>query len=344
MQLIGTRAMKNTQILLKSRPSGWPVQDNFEIADAEIPKPAKGQMLLQIIYMSVDPYMRGRMNDMKSYVEPFQIGEACQAGVVGKVIESNDGPHEEGTYLVGMGLWANYMVTDGAGFQKVEAGLAPLSYYLGILGMPGMTAYVGLKGIADLQDGEQLFVSAASGAVGQVVGQIGKNMGCHVAGSAGSDDKVAYLKDELGFDTAFNYKTENVYKAVPAANPKGIDVYFENVGGPILEAVISNLNFNARVALCGMISNYNATLDDMPTGPRNMTQLVGRSVKMQGFIVFNYPELAQEWIKVGAGWLKEGKLKYRESVAEGIENAPQAFIDMLAGKNFGKQVVRLADD
>jgi len=336
--------MINKQILLKSRPTGWPTSDNFEVAETAVPQPGDGEMLLQTIYMSVDPYMRGRMNDMKSYVPPFQIGEPCQAGIVAKVVSSNGGPYEEGTYLTGMGLWANYMVTTGEGFQPVQAGLAPLSYYLGILGMPGMTAYVGLKGVAELKEGEQLFVSAASGAVGQVVGQIGKNMGCHVAGSAGSDDKIAYLKDELGFDAAFNYKTDDVFKAVKAANPNGIDVYFENVGGPVLEAVISNLNFNSRVALCGMISLYNATLEDMPAGPRNMALLVGRSVRMQGFIVSNYPDLCKEWIGVGAGWLKEGKLKYRESIAEGIENAPQAFIDMLQGKNFGKQVVRLADD
>jgi len=336
--------MSNKQILLKSRPVGWPTADNFEVHETAVPTPAKGEILVQAIYMSVDPYMRGRMNDMKSYVPPFQIGEPCQAGIVGKVIASNDGTFEEGAYVVGMGLWGNYTVTDGAGFQQVDPNLAPLSYYLGILGMPGMTAYVGLKGVAELKEGEQLFVSAASGAVGQVVGQIGKNMGCHVAGSAGSDEKIAYLKDELGFDAAFNYKTEDIYQATKAANPNGIDVYFENVGGPQLEAVINNLNFNSRVALCGMISLYNATMDDMPPGPRNMAVLVGRSVRMQGFIVSNYPDLCREWIGVGAGWLKEGKLKYRESVAEGIENAPQAFIDMLSGKNFGKQVVRLADN
>ncbi len=335
--------MSNKEIHLKSRPNGWPTTDNFEVVDREIPEPAEGQILLQTIYMSVDPYMRGRMNDAKSYVPPFQIGEACQAGIVAKVIKSNGGAFSEGAFVTGMGLWANYMVSDGAGFQEVPSGPAPLSYYLGILGMPGMTAYVGLKGVAELKEGDQLFVSAASGAVGQVVGQIGKNMGCHVAGSAGSDDKVAYLKDELGFDEAFNYKTENVHKAVRAVNSKGIDVYFENVGGPILEAVINNLNFNSRVALCGMIANYNATLEDMPAGPRNMTMLVGRSVRMQGFIVSNYPDLCKEWIGVGSKWLAEGKLKYRESVADGIENAPQAFIDMLSGKNFGKQVVKLAD-
>ncbi|TNE66938.1 MAG: NADP-dependent oxidoreductase [Alphaproteobacteria bacterium] len=337
--------MSNKQILLNSRPVGWPTAENFKLADAPIPEPAAGQMLLQVICMSVDPYMRGRMNDVKSYVPPFQIGEPLQAGVVGKVVASNGGKHPVGTYLTGMGLWANYMVTDGKGFQPVDPALAPLSYYLGILGMPGMTAYVGLKGVAEMKEGENLFVSAASGAVGQVVGQIGKIMGCHVAGSAGEDSKVAYLKDELGFDAAFNYKTAgNLPKAVRDACPNGVDVYFENVGGPIMEAVFANLNFNSRVALCGLIAAYNATMDDMPAGPRNMFMLVGRSVRMQGFIVSNYPDLCREWVGVGAGWIREGKLKYRESIAEGIENAPQAFIDMLAGKNFGKQVVRLADD
>lgn len=335
--------MSNKQIALKSRPNGWPVADNFELLDTAVPDAGPGQMVVEASYMSVDPYMRGRMNDTKSYVPPFELGKPMQAGMVGKVIASNGGKFDVGTYVVGMGDWANFTVTDGAGFNPVDPNLAPLSYYLGILGMPGMTAYVGLKGVAEMKGSENLFVSAASGAVGQVVGQIGKNMGCHVSGSAGSDDKVAYLTDELGFDTAFNYKTENVYKAVAATNPKGVDVYFENVGGPVLEAVIANLNFNARVALCGMISMYNATLDDMPAGPRNMALLVGRSVRMQGFIVSNYPDLCAEWVQVGAGWLKDGKLKYRESVAEGIENAPQAFIDMLGGKNFGKQVAKLSD-
>lgn len=335
--------MPNKQILLKSRPTGWPTADNFDVTETAIPTAGSGEMVIETAYMSVDPYMRGRMNDAKSYVPPFQIGAPLQGGIVGKVIESNSGTFEKGTYVVGMGDWANYTVTNGEGYNAVDPNLAPLSYYLGILGMPGMTAYVGLKGVAEMKEGDNLFVSAASGAVGQVVGQIGKNMGCHVAGSAGSDDKVAYLKDELGFDAAFNYKTENVFKAVAATNPDGIDVYFENVGGPVLEAVIANLNFNARIALCGMISMYNATLDDMPPGPRNMAILVGRSVRMQGFIVSNYPELCREWVGIGAGWLKEGKIKYRESVAEGIENAPQAFIDMLSGKNFGKQVVKLSD-
>ncbi|RMB08637.1 NADP-dependent oxidoreductase [Eilatimonas milleporae] len=336
--------MANTQILLKSRPTGWVTPDNFERTDADIPAPAEGQILLKTLYLSVDPYMRGRMNDVKSYVPPFQIGAPLQGGIVAKVEASNNGKFAEGTYVSGMGDWADYMVTDGSGFTPVDPDLAPLSYNLGILGMPGMTAYVGLKGVGELKDGENVFVSAASGAVGQVVGQIAKNMNCHVAGSAGSDDKVAFLKDELGFDEAINYKTTpNLFKAVREANPNGVDVYFENVGGPILEATINVLNFNARVALCGFITDYNATLEEMAPGPRNLVVLVGRSVKMQGFIVFNYPDLCKEWVGIGAQWLKEGKLKYRESVAEGLGNAPQAFIDMLKGKNFGKQIVHVSD-
>lgn len=335
--------MTNTRILLKSRPNGWPTTDNFEVSTADLADPGPGQFVIKALYMSVDPYMRGRMNDVKSYVPPFQIGEPCQAGIVGKVVASNNDKFAEGSFVVGMGDWAEYTITDGEGFNIVDPNLAPLSYYLGILGMPGMTAYVGLKAIAGLKDKEQLFVSAASGAVGQVVGQIGKNMGCHVAGSAGSDEKVAYLTDDLGFDAAFNYKNENVHKAMKRCNPNGIDVYFENVGGPQLEAVLANINFHGRIAACGMIADYNATLDAMPAGPRNLVMIVGRSVKMQGFIVFNHPEIAHEWVGIGAKWLKEGKLKYRESVAEGIENAPKAFIDMLSGKNFGKQVVKIAD-
>ena len=337
--------MSAQAILLKSRPSGWATVDNFELSDISLPEPKKGQMELEMLYMSVDPYMRGRMNDTKSYVPPFQIGQPCEAGVVARVTKSNGGRFEEGTLVSGMGHWATHMITEGVGFMPLpHASHVPLSYYLGILGMPGMTAYVGLKGVADLKEGESVFVSAASGAVGQVVGQIAKNMKCHVAGSAGADDKVAYLTEELGFDAAFNYKTsKNLFKDVIRANPDGIDVYFENVGGPMLEAVINRLNFNARIALCGMIADYNATLEDMSPGPRNLIMMVGRSVKMQGFIVSNYPDLSREWMEVGGNWVKEGKLKYRESVAEGLANAPQAFIDMLKGKNFGKQVVKIND-
>lgn len=333
--------MKNTQVLLAKRPDGAPTLESFSTVTKEVADIPRGQMLCQTLYMSVDPYMRGRMNDVPSYVPPFQLNEPCEAGVVVKVIESNDGPFPAGAYLVGMGPWAEYMLSDGTDMRQVDPAIAPLSYHLGILGMPGMTAYVGLKAIAELKEGENLFVSAASGAVGQVVGQIGKNMNCHVSGSAGSDDKVDYLIEELGFDAAFNYKTNDLNKAMKRSNPNGIDVYFENVGGPQLEAVLNTMNFNGRIAACGMIANYNG--EPVP-GPRNLVLVVGRSIKMQGFIVFNYPDAATEWVSLGAKWLQEGKLHYRESVAEGIANAPQAFLDMLAGKNFGKQVVKVADD
>ncbi len=340
--------MSRKTILLKSRPNGWVSEDNFELSLSEIPEPAESEMLLEVLYMSVDPYMRGRMNDpkIKSYIPPFQIGAPCEAGIVGRVIKSNGGKYPEGTLLSGLGPWSTHAITDGTGFNPLpdDSGV-PLSYYLGILGMPGMTAYVGLKAIANLQEGESVYVSAASGAVGQVVGQIAKNMGCHVSGSAGSDDKVSYLTDDIGFDAAFNYKTaDNLTHAIREANPSGVDVYFENVGGAMLEAVINNINMKGRIALCGMIADYNATAETISTSPRNLTVLIGRNVKMEGFIVSNYPKESLEWLQVGAQWIKEGKLKYRESVAEGVENAPQAFIDMLKGKNFGKQVVRIKAD
>lgn len=337
--------MKNTRVLLKSRPQGWVAPENFEVDHGETPDPDAGQLLLRNIYLSVDPYMRGRMNDVKSYVPPFGIGEPLQGGVVSEVVAGSAGDISEGDYVVGMGTWENYSLHSGEGLNKVDKSLAPLSYYLGILGMPGMTAWVGLKGIAECGEGENLFVSAASGAVGSVVGQIGKNLGCHVAGSAGSDEKVAFLTDELGFDAAFNYKTaENPMRAIASANPEGIDVLFENVGGPYFEAAIGALNQGARIALCGMISAYNATMADMPAGPRNLFMLIQRKARMEGFIVSDHPELCAEWVGVGAKWLSEGKLKYRESVAEGIEKAPEAFIGMLKGENFGKQLVRLGED
>lgn len=337
--------MENTRVLLKSRPSGWVTPENFEIDHVTAPEPSAGELLLRNIYLSVDPYMRGRMNDAKSYVPPYQIGEPLQGGVVSQVVAGSVNGISEGDYVVGMGAWENYTIHNGEDLNKVDKALAPLSYYLGVLGMPGMTAWVGLKGIAECGEGENLFVSAASGAVGSVVGQIGKNLGCHVAGSAGSDEKVAYLTGELGFDAAINYKTaETPAGAIAGANPDGIDVLFENVGGPYFEAALGAMNPKGRIAVCGMISIYNATLADFPPGPRNLFVLIQRSLRMQGFIVFDHPKLCAEWVGIGAKWLSEGKLKYRETIAEGIENAPQAFVGMLKGENFGKQLVRLAED
>lgn len=338
-------AKTNKRILLKSRPEGWVTEDNFASDEQPAGEPGDGEILVRNIYLSVDPYMRGRMNDVKSYVPPFQIGEPLQGGVVGQVVESRNPRFSEGDYVMGMLGWENYSVSDGEGVHKLEAGIAKLSYFLGILGMPGATAYVGLVHIGDCKEGEKVLVSAASGAVGSVVGQIAKNMDCHVVGSAGSDEKVAWLTDELGYDEAFNYKTVgSIHKEVRRLFPEGIDVYFENVGGEMLEAAIWNMAQFGRIPLCGMIANYNAKPEDMPPGPRGMTNLIGRSVRMQGFIVTNYPEQNRKWVELGARWLAEDKLKYRESVAEGIENAPAAFIGMLKGENFGKQIVQLDEE
>lgn len=338
-------AQLNKRVLLQSRPQGWVAPENFKFDETPIVEPGKGQVLIRNIVMSVDPYMRGRMNDAKSYIPPFQIGEPLQAGVVGEVVASNHPQFVSGEYVTGMLNWENYSLSDGEGLNKVDKDLAPLSYYLGVLGMPGATAYIGMNEIANCKDGESVLVSAASGAVGSVAVQIARNMDCHVVGSAGSDAKCDWLRNDLGVDVAINYKTEpSLAAAVHKAFPKGIDVYFENVGGEILEAAIWNLAFNARIALCGMITEYNKSADELAPGPRGLAMLVGRSARMQGFIVSNYPQQIRDWVQLGARWLKEDKIQYRESVAEGIENAPSAFIGMLKGENFGKQIVRLDED
>jgi len=332
----------NHQICLKSRPEGWVVPENFDHVEGAMPEIGDGQLLIKNKYLSVDPYMRSRMNDAKSYVPPFQIGEVLDGGVVGEVIQSKNDKFAVGDHVVGMLGWENYSKNDGKELVKVDAKAAPLSYYLGILGMPGMTAYTGLVGIAEVKKGETVFVSAASGAVGSVVGQIAKIMGCTVVGCAGSDDKVEYLINELGFDAAFNYKTcGNIAGTIAKLCPNGIDVNFENVGGEIMEAVLWNMNDFGRMAVCGMIANYNDT--DMAPGPRGMGLIIQRRLKIQGFIVFDNPVLNMEYIQKAASWLRDGKLKYRETVIEGLENAPDAFIGMLKGENFGKQIVKIAD-
>ena len=331
----------NKQIRLASRPSGWVTEENFTLTEEALAEPGDGQLLLRNDFMSVDPYMRGRMNDTKSYVPPFAIGEVLQAGVVAQVVASNHADYAEGDYVVGMLGWENYSLSDGAGLRKIEVGVVPMSYHLGVLGMPGMTAYVGLHTIAKAQAEDSVFVSAASGAVGSVVGQLAKIHGCRVAGCAGSDAKVALLADEFGYDAAFNYRSS---KSLPASIaevcPDGIDVDFENVGGEIFEAVLWNMRDFGRVALCGMISNYND--EKLQPGPRGMTVIIGRRLRIQGFIVTDHPEACQEYAVKAAGWLAEGKLIYRETVTEGIERAPQAFISMLKGGNTGKQIVQLA--
>ncbi len=332
----------NQQIILKSRPEGWVTEDNFNLIERPMPEVGEGQILVRNLYLSVDPYMRGRMNDAKSYVPPFQVGQVLEAGVVGEVVASRNPDFKAGDVVVGMLGWENYSLSDGRELLTVERGPAPLSYYLGILGMPGMTAYAGLVDVADAQPGEVVFVSAASGAVGSVVGQLAKILGCEVVGCAGSDEKVDYLVSELGFDRAFNYKTcGNIARKIAEVCPRGIDVNFENVGGEIMEAALWNMRDFGRIALCGMIANYNDK--DMAPGPRGMGVMIQRRLRMQGFIVFDNPKRNMEFVRKAAEWLAEGKLKYRETVTDGLENAPAAFIGMLKGENFGKQIVKIAD-
>ncbi len=332
--------MQNKQVRLASRPTGWVTEENFTITDAEIGEPGEGEVLVRNMFMSVDPYMRSRMNDAKSYIPPFQIGEVLQAGVVGQVIASNFDGISEGDNVTGMLGWENYSISDGRLLRKLPKGSAPLSWHLGILGMPGMTAYVGLIEVAKAKAGDKVFVTAASGAVGSVVGQIAKIHGCHVAGSAGTDEKVELLKSEFGYDAGFNYKTvKSIAGSVRDASPDGIDVLFENVGGEIFEAALWHMRDYGRIALCGMISSYND--ENPPPGPRGMMLMIARRLRMQGFIVTDYPEACEAYVAKAIGWMAEGKLNYRETVAEGVENAPQAFIGLLKGGNIGKQIVQL---
>jgi NADPH-dependent curcumin reductase CurA len=331
----------NKQIRLASRPSGWVTEDNFTLTEEALPEAGDGQLLVRNVFMSVDPYMRGRMNDVKSYVPPFQIGEVLQAGVVGQVVASRHADYAEGDYVTGMLGWENYSLSDGAQLRTIDSGGVPLSYHLGILGMPGLTAWVGLHVIAQARPEDNVFVSAASGAVGSVVGQLARILGCRVAGCAGADDKVAYLKDELGYAAAFNYKdSKSIAASVADVCPDGIDVNFENVGGEIFEAALWNMRDHGRVALCGMISNYND--EKLQPGPRGMGVIIGRRLRIQGFIVTDHFDQFPEYVSAAAGWLATGKLQYRETIAEGIENAPAAFISMLNGGNTGKQIVALS--
>jgi hypothetical protein len=333
---------KNHEIRLKSRPNGVPTPDNFEVAETDVPTPASGQILVRNSYISVDPYMRGRMVDRKSYAPPFKIGEALQGHAVGQVVASNGNDKlKVGDFVQSMNGWREWYVSAGADVQKFEPA-APIQSYLGALGMPGMTAYAGLLRIGALKDGERVFVSAASGAVGSVVCQIAKAKGCYVVGSVGSDEKAQYLKS-LGIDAAINYKScGDLNAAVAKAFPEGIDVYFENVGGVHLEAALNNMRPNGRIPLCGMIDMYNAT--EPPPGPRNLAMAIGLGLTLRGFIVSNHYDLLADFHRDMAKWAKEGKMKWRETVVDGVENAPKAFIGLFKGDNLGKMVVRVGPD
>jgi NADPH-dependent curcumin reductase CurA len=327
------------EVQLAARPVGEPKLSDFRLVEADVPDPAPGQVLVRNQWMSVDPYMRGRMNDVESYVPPFALDAPMDGGAVGQVVKSEDDRLSEGQWVLHMQGWRELALLGADAAQPIEAnGISP-SAYLGVLGMPGLTAYVGLFDIARLRDGEAVFVSGAAGAVGSTAGQLAKAHGCWVVGSAGSAEKVGFLTGELGFDAAFNYKDGRVDELLRGAAPDGIDVYFDNVGGEHLEAALGSLRRGGRVAMCGAISLYNAT--ELPPGPRNIAAAVPKRLTLRGFIVSDHLDRMPAFHEEVRELLRDGRLHYRETVVEGLEHAPEAFIGLLEGQNTGKMVVKL---
>ena len=330
----------NKLILLDKRPVGKPALSDFKFSKEEIPVANDGELLLKTLYVSVDPYLRGRMNDSKSYVPPFQLNKPIQSGIVAEVIDSNHPEFKKGDFVLGTLDWKEYQVSAGKGLNKLNAEVANLSAYLGILGMTGLTAYLGLTEIGAPKAGETIVVSGAAGAVGSVVGQIGKILGCRVVGIAGTDEKVELLKSKFNFDHAINYKTTpDMKEAIKNACPDGVDIYFDNVGGEISDAVLANINKHARLPVCGAISLYNETKP--PVGPRIQPIILTKSAMMRGFIIADFSDKFPAAFKQLASWLKEGKLTYSETIVEGFNNIPQAFLDLFDGKNEGKMIVKI---
>jgi NADPH-dependent curcumin reductase CurA len=328
----------NKTILLNKRPHGKPTLNDFKISSEEAPIPTDGEVLLKTVYVSVDPYLRGRMNDAKSYVPPFELNQPIQSGIIAEVMESKQADFKKGDYVSGILDWKEYQTSNGKGLTKVDKTEAKLSSYLGILGMTGLTAYLGLTEIGLPKEGETLVVSGAAGAVGTVVGQVGKLLGCKVVGITGSDEKVTLLKSKFKFDDAINYKTTpNLKEAVKSTCPKGVDIYFDNVGGEISDAVLANINKYARLPVCGAISLYNKT--EVPVGPRLQPIILTKSATMSGFIISDFSEKFSTATKQLSTWLKEDKLTFSETIVEGFDNIPQAFIDLFDGKNEGKMIV-----
>jgi hypothetical protein len=334
--------MTNRRIVLAARPVGVPKPSDFRLEEVPVSSLGTGECLVKVHFMSVDPYMRGRISGRKSYAAPVEIGQTMVGESVGQVVESNSNRIAVGDYVTGGFGWQEYATASADGLRVVDAKAAPLSAYLGVLGMPGLTAYYGLLKVAGLQSGETVCVSGAAGAVGSAVGQIARLHGCRAVGIAGGAEKCSLVTDEFGFDAAVDYKSEGFFGALRAASPDGIDVYFDNVGGPVTDAVFQLLNVRSRVAICGQISQYNAI--DAPVGPRLLWHFITKRIRAEGFLVFDFREHDDEALAQMAEWVGSGKLKYRETVAEGIENAPAAFIGMLGGANIGKQVVKLAGD
>ncbi|GHJ03419.1 NADP-dependent oxidoreductase [Streptomyces olivaceus] len=325
---------------LVTRPVGWPKPEDFALVEAEVPTPRDGQVLVRNLYVSVDPYMRGRMSAAKSYADPYELNKPMLGGAVGEVVASRAEGFAVGDHVLHSFGWREYAALDAKNAVKVDPDAAPLSTYLGVLGMTGLTAYVGLLRTASFQEGDTVFVSGAAGAVGSQVGQIAKLKGAsRVIGSAGSDEKVGLLVDEYGFDAAFNYKDGPVSKQLRAAAPDGIDVYFDNVGGEHLEAAIGSLNLNGRIAICGAISVYNNT--EPAPGPKNLARLIQTRGRIEGFLVGDHYDLQPQFVEEVGPWVASGALKYRETVVEGIENNLEAFLGVLRGDNTGKMIVKI---
>ena len=334
-------SVTSREIHLRSRPHGLPTADNFALVSVEVPAPSgPDQVLVRNRFISVDPYMRGRMRDTRSYTAPFGLDEPLTGGAVGEVVGSTSDQFAEGDFVLHMFGWREYALAEPRQLTKVDPSLAPLQSFLGVLGMPGMTAYVGLLDIGKPQPGETVFVSGAAGAVGSEVCQIAKIQGCRVVGSTGSQVKARWLEEVAGVDVAINYKeTSNLRSELKKACPDGIDVYFENVGGVHLEAALQYMNNFGRIAVCGMISMYNAT--SAQPGPANMALMIGRRLKMQGFIVSDHLERRDDFLRDVSGWMREGKLKWEETILDGIESTPEAFIGLFHGENLGKMLVKV---
>lgn len=334
--------LQNKQILLASRPLGFPEPSNFELVESPIPDPAAGQVLVRTIFLSVDPYMRGRMRDQKSYAPPVNIGDVMVGEIVGRVERSRDAKFAAGDIVAGRLGWQQYGIGTAAQLRKVNEEL-PISTALHVLGMPGLTAYFGLLSVCKPKAGETVVVSGAAGAVGTVVGQLAKLQGCRVVGVAGSDEKIDFITNELGFDAGINYKTsDNIYKDLKENCPDGIDVYFDNVGGTTTDAVFALINVHGRMAICGQISQYN--LAEAGVGPRLLWNLIVKRAKVEGLLVTDFAHEYAKGLDDLQALVVEGKLKYRETITAGIENAPQAFIDMFGGANIGKQLVRVSTE
>jgi NADPH-dependent curcumin reductase CurA len=337
---------RNRQILLASRPHGEPTLDNFRLVEANVPEPGPGKLLLRTIYLSLDPYMRGRMNAAASYARPVEVGEVMEGRSVCEVVKSSLSQYKPGDIVLAGTGWQEFSLSDGNGLQKIDPALGPISYALGVLGMPGLTAYTGLLNIGRPQPAETVVVAAASGAVGSVVGQMAKIKGCHVVGIAGGESKCRYVREELGFDACLDHRQPDLPERLKAACPKGIDIYFENVGGEVFEAVLPLLNNFARVPVCGNITYYNAA--ELPAGP-NRVSLVLQSIlvkrlTLRGFIVLDFVSQYPEFLHEMSGWLRAGRVKYREDITDGLENAPRELIGLLRGENFGKKLIRVGAD